>query len=182
MSLAILFHFLCTQHVSDINISIIRSLRLCCWITTSVVLFSVRCMLEIWCGWVLSGARFAVWSLQNEHHELRTTQSQALMMDILISETCWVHKKWNKIASDIALVFYSSTITMMHGPINVRLFGCYLKPNKCEYFTVWAIIQPVCCVPSEMRFVRWFAHLELPWIQNLTLHFPKCDVIQCLLI
>jgi len=27
MSLAILFHFLCTEHVSDINISIIRSLR-----------------------------------------------------------------------------------------------------------------------------------------------------------
>ena len=51
MSLAILFHFLCAQHVSDINISIIRSLRLCCWITTSVVLFSNRCVLEIWCGW-----------------------------------------------------------------------------------------------------------------------------------
>jgi len=30
------------------------------------------------------------------------------------------HKKWNKIASAIKLVFYSSTITMMHGPINVR--------------------------------------------------------------
>jgi len=39
MSLAILFHFLSAQHVSGINISIIRSLRLCCWITTSVVLF-----------------------------------------------------------------------------------------------------------------------------------------------
>jgi len=52
MSLAILFHLLCTEHVSDINISIIRSLRLCCWITASVVLFSVRCVLEIWCGWV----------------------------------------------------------------------------------------------------------------------------------
>jgi len=39
MSLAILFRFLCAQHVLDINISIIRSLRLCCWITTSVVLF-----------------------------------------------------------------------------------------------------------------------------------------------
>jgi len=50
MSLAFLFHFLCAQHVSDINISIFRSLRLCCWITTSV-LFSVRCVLEIWCGW-----------------------------------------------------------------------------------------------------------------------------------
>jgi len=43
-----------------------------------------------------------------------------LMMDILMSETCWEHKKWNKIASDIKLVYYSSTITMMHGPINIR--------------------------------------------------------------
>ena len=33
-----------------------------------------------------------------------------LMMDILMPETCWAHKKWNKIASDIKLVFYSSTI------------------------------------------------------------------------
>jgi len=39
MSLAILFHFLCVQYVSDINMSIFRSLQLCCWITTSVVLF-----------------------------------------------------------------------------------------------------------------------------------------------
>jgi hypothetical protein len=30
MSLAILFRFLCAQHVSDINIPVIRSLRLCC--------------------------------------------------------------------------------------------------------------------------------------------------------
>jgi len=51
MSFAILFHFLCAQHVSDINISIIRSLRLCCCITTLDVLFSVRCVLELWCGW-----------------------------------------------------------------------------------------------------------------------------------
>ena len=46
MSLAVLFQFLCAQLVSDLNISIIRSLRLCCWI-----LFSFRCVLEIWCGW-----------------------------------------------------------------------------------------------------------------------------------
>jgi len=52
MSLANLFHFLCAQHVSDINISIIRSLRLFCWITTLVVLFLVRCVLEFRCGWV----------------------------------------------------------------------------------------------------------------------------------
>ena len=47
-----LFYFLCTQHVSDVNIAIIRSLRLRCWITTLVVLFLVRCVLESWCGWV----------------------------------------------------------------------------------------------------------------------------------
>jgi len=52
MSLAILFQFLCAQHVSDINISIIGSLRLFCCITTLVVLFLVRCVLEFRCGWV----------------------------------------------------------------------------------------------------------------------------------
>ena len=51
MSLAILFHFLCAQHVSDINISIIRNLRLFCWITTLILLFLVRCVLEFRCGW-----------------------------------------------------------------------------------------------------------------------------------
>jgi len=89
MSLAILFHFLCAQHVSDINISIIRGLRLCCWITTLVVVFSVCCVLDlVRLGW--SGVRVAGWSL---------------------------------------LVFYSSTITMMHSPINIRFtinVNCYI--------------------------------------------------------
>jgi len=53
MSLAILFHFLCTQHVSDINVSIIRSLQLCCWITTLVVLFckdrGFSISINLWC-------------------------------------------------------------------------------------------------------------------------------------
>ena len=43
-----------------------------------------------------------------------------LKMDILMSEACWAPNKWNKIASDIKLVFHSSTIAMMHGPINIR--------------------------------------------------------------
>ena len=171
MSLAILFHFLCTQHVSDINISITRSLQLCWWITTSVILFSVRCVLEIWYGWVwvvpvlqasacytgttetevvlqpatrallklklcfsLQHGHYSNWSCasayntgttQTQPHQLSNTQQtenkatavviqqhsrKLLMMDILMSETCWVHKKWNKIASDIKLVFYSSTV------------------------------------------------------------------------
>ena len=62
MSLAILFHLLCAQHVSDINISIFRSLRLGWWITTSVVLFSVRCVLELLLRLVIGGVRFSGWS------------------------------------------------------------------------------------------------------------------------
>ena len=62
MSLANLFHLLCLQHVSDISISIFRSLRLCWWITTSVVLFckdgcfsisvTLRCVVVclVWCA------------------------------------------------------------------------------------------------------------------------------------
>jgi len=40
-------------------------------------------------------------------------------MDILMSETCWAHK-WNKNSKwhQVGLLF--STITMMHGPINIR--------------------------------------------------------------
>jgi len=86
MSLVILFYFLCTQHVSDISISIIRSLRLCCWITTLVVLFLFRCVLEIWRDWV--------W-----------------VVSVLQAEACNT--------DTTLLVFYSSAITMMHGPINI---------------------------------------------------------------
>ena len=99
-------------------------------------------------GW--SGIRVAGFSLQHGYHSnqphwnsnthrtkknttnvvIQQNSRKLLMMDILMSETCWAHKKWNKIASDIKLVFYSSTITMMHGPINTTLsvirFSIYL--------------------------------------------------------
>ena len=42
---------------------------------------------------------------------IQQNSRKLLMMDILMSETCWAHKKWNKIASDIKLVLYSSTIS-----------------------------------------------------------------------
>ena len=35
------------------------------------------------------------------------------MMDILLSETCWAHKKWSKITSDIKFVFSSSWVTFV---------------------------------------------------------------------
>ena len=50
-------------------------------------------------------------SVQNKTNDVVIQQNsrKLLMMDILMSEICWAHKKWNKIASDIKLVFYSST-------------------------------------------------------------------------
>ena len=50
-------------------------------------------------------------SLQNKTTDVVIQQHsrKLLMMDILMSETCWAHKKWNKITSDINLVFHSST-------------------------------------------------------------------------
>jgi len=144
MKLAILFHFLCAQHVSDINISIIRSLRLFRWITTLVVLLLVPCVLEFRCGLVgvvsMLQAEASACNTDttpnkphlnsNTHRTKNNTTNvviqqnsrKLLMIDILMSETCWAHRKWNKIASDIKLGFHSSTIKMMQGPINIRYF------------------------------------------------------------
>ena len=135
MSLVILFQLLCAQHVSDINISIFRSLRLCWWITTSVVLFSVCCVgvfaaADVW--WCLfcrlkqcfiqpakqtppnisRSKNSNTKRTENKTTDLVTHQHnrRLLKMDILMSETCWTHNKWNKIASDIKLVFHSSNI------------------------------------------------------------------------
>jgi hypothetical protein len=107
MSLATIIHFSCAQHVSDINIPIIRSLRLYCRITTLVVLFLVRCVLEyLGC----SGVRVAGFSLHKDttppqpnhtvtptHNEPEqyntwnksTTSRKLLKMDVLTFETCW---------------------------------------------------------------------------------------------
>jgi len=50
MSLANLFHSLCAQHASDINISIIRSLRLFYHIGR-IVLGSMCVGVSVWLGW-----------------------------------------------------------------------------------------------------------------------------------
>jgi hypothetical protein len=82
---------------------------------------------SVWLGW--SCIHVAGFSLDttptqphrnsNTHRTKNNTTNVAiqknsrklLKMDILMSETCWTYKKWNKIASDIKLVFYFSTST-----------------------------------------------------------------------
>ena len=98
MSLAILFHFLCVQHVSDINISYIHHREL----ATVLLNYHIgRLFLSSLCvgdlvRLVLSGVRFAGFSLQNtQRTENKTTDvvihqhsRKPLMMDILMPETC----------------------------------------------------------------------------------------------
>ena len=52
------------------------------------------------------------------------------MMDILMSETCWSHKKWNKIASDIKLVFYSSVATDVCSGLPLRMIISLVQWNN----------------------------------------------------
>ena len=163
MSLAILFHFLCTQHVSDINISIIRSLRLCCWITTSVVLFSQQVVLQ-------PAKRAPLKTSHTKSPTLKLTENKTtdvviqqhsrkfLMMDILMSETCWAHNKWNKIASDIKLVFHSLTIAMMHGPINIRLYIMYFI---IHYFSSY-------CKRNGIPLIAALLYLKKTTVQSTT--------------
>ena len=85
-------------------------------------------------------------------------------LSLLMSETCWAHKKWNKIASDIKLVFYSSTITMMHGPVNIR-----------QEYVVNATIWGYC---RQFRPV----HVNKNWTLNLlkrNTHCVKSEIVVC---
>jgi hypothetical protein len=78
------------------------------------------------CGCAAEASACKTNTTQNQPHQSSNTQRtenkttdvviqqhsrKLLMMDILMSETCWAHKKWNKITSDIKLVFHYSTIT-----------------------------------------------------------------------
>ena len=51
---------------------------------------------------------------------IQQNSRKVLMMDIFMSETCWALKKWNKIASDIKLVFYSSTFAILDSSRNTE--------------------------------------------------------------
>jgi len=51
---------------------------------------------------------------------VRAAGCALLMMGIVKPETCSAYKKCNKIIMASSWFFYSSIITMMHGPINIR--------------------------------------------------------------
>jgi len=55
-------------------------------------------------------------------------------INILMSETCWAYKKWNNIASDNKLVFYSSVIkTVTNNLWGISMFRVYIR---CHVYKV----------------------------------------------
>jgi len=85
------------QHVSDVNTSILRTLRLICWVISWVVLpwFDVCwCYVVVWLGWcgIQMQASTCIWIPHqgNTTHEITQQISRkVLRMDVLTSETCW---------------------------------------------------------------------------------------------
>jgi len=90
---------------------------------------------------------------------IQRNSRKLLMMDILMSEICWAHKKWNKIASDIKLIFYSSTITMMHGPINIRLSIWF----TITLFLCVSLISPHHCITFESLILKITRGISFDW-------------------
>ena len=77
------------------------------------------------CGWYLvvfvlqAEARTKISNTQRTENKttdvvIHQHSRKLLKMDILMSETCWAHNKWNKIASDIKLVFHSFLCTSVN--------------------------------------------------------------------
>ena len=89
MSLAILFHFLCAQHVSDITmvVPVLQAALACNTDTTPTQLHRNSNTHR---------------TKNNKTNVVIQQNSRKLpMMDILMSETCWAYKKYNKIISAI---------------------------------------------------------------------------------
>ena len=84
---------------------------------------------------------------------IQQNSRKLLMMDILMSETCWAHKKWNKIASDIKLVFYFSTpgLTRLHFTLSYVI--CYVisyRIYKNNNVKLLILISPFGCLFLEL--------------------------------
>ena len=110
------------QHASDVNTSILRSLRLICWVISWVVLFWFDvcwCYVVVWLGWC--GIRMQAEALvQHQHtsnqsnttHEITQQISRRLLrMDVLTSEARWALN--NEIIKQVA----SSWSLFIHLPL-----------------------------------------------------------------
>jgi len=138
-----------------------------------------------YCSWFDVCWSFDVVGLEWYHSVSQDSACNTDMMDILTFETCWAQEKWNKIASDINLVFYSSTIAMMHGPINIRGFSEFVydptfsvrikipyymlqspvMERKVEYYFIWQISAIFPVGHAMNNLLVWREACVRDWVQ-----------------
>ena len=94
------------------------------------------------------------------------------MMDILMSETCWAHKKWNKIASDIKLVFYS---TIIYARVSqLHSFPQISPPKPCIHLS--SPLPHTRFMPRSSHSSRFYHLNNIVW----AVHIIKLLVMQSL--
>ena len=74
---------------------------------------------------------------------------ELLMTGIVVPETCWAYKKHNKIISGFQLVFYSSVITVMHGPTNIKF-----------QFAIWFVMF-ISHIPVLPKLTTWNSVVQM---------------------
>ena len=103
---------------------------------------------------------------------IQQNSRKLLMMDKLVSEACWAHKKWNKITSDIKLVFYFSTIFFCTS-FGVYNFNCYCTGSS----VLWALHLdkeriPTCGFAHYEQLFMLFRFLHA--FRNVVMQFGEC--------
>ena len=96
------------------------------------------------------------------------------MMDILMSKTCCSHKKWNKIANDIKLVFHSST--------RFLIFVQQIALKTVKHFWDW-----VCSILRQMMVVwgrgEGMVPIQLrPVTRPIQYHWTTCFIVVSVLV
>jgi len=84
---------------------------------------------------------------------------------------CRAHEKWNKIASDIKLVLYSSTIKMMHGPIKISVFKCFFTFWEGLLTTTFVTLKNFLHLPKMPQFLNKF---YINYSQHIHSQFLLC--------
>jgi len=116
------------RHVSDVNTSIFRILRLICWVISWVVLiwFDVCwCYVVVWLWWcgirmqvealvLQPAATFTSNQINTTHKITQRISRKLLRMDVLTSETCWaLNKEIIKQVTFKLVSLYSTTLNFI---------------------------------------------------------------------
>ena len=101
---------------------------------------------------------------------IRQHSRKLLMVDILMSETCWAYKKWSKIVSDIKLVFHSLNITMMNVPINIRNISLCFSSVLCRQ-----MLHGLLCVVMFVVTVGYVRYVDNDWKWKCRKRGKKCN-------